>query len=305
MDTEFENRQTILKNSIFRDLPDEELSELARTVQTRVAGPNEVLFKAGDTPDVFYIIRSGQVRLFVRHKNRTERELSVLGPGEHFGEVALMSGETRTANAVSLVETHLLVVSREQFERLLHDYPELSRKFVREMRGWLLEDDKIIEKEADVLLRSSRVSWFDFIVVIGVSILLAITFNFLNPDGIPLIPEWPAPVPAISASEAMHEYMQKKAVIVDAMPNNFYKLMHIKGAQNLPPAQFDIMYMANFPRKDKNMLIVVYGSTISAPYDLQTANKLLLRGYSNVRLLKGGLKAWEADGYPVEKKVSR
>ena len=305
MDTELENTQTLLKNSIFRDLPGEELAKLARTLQTRVAQPNEIIFEVGDAPDVFYIIASGQVRIFVTHKNRAERELSVRGPGEHFGEVSLLTGETRTANAESMVETRLLVVSKEQFDRLLHDYPELSRYFVREMRGWLLEDEKIIEKEADVLIRSSKSSWFDFVVVIGVSILLAIAFNFLNPNGIPLIPEQPDPVPSVSASKAMQEYQRKKALIVDAMPNNFYRMEHIKGALNLPPAQFDIMYMASFSRQDKDTNIVVYGSTISAPYDLLTANKLLLHGYSNVRILEGGLQAWEAGGYPLEKKVSR
>lgn len=305
MDAELDNRQTLLKNSIFGDLPGEELARLARTAATRVAGPNETIFNEGDPPDAFYIIDSGQVRIFVRHKNRIEREFSVRGPGEHFGEVSLLSGETRTANAQSLVQTRLLVVSREQFDRLLHDYPDLSKKFVREMRGWLLEDEEIIEKEADALLRSSRASWFDFVLVLGVSLLLAITFNFVNPAGIPFIPSRPDPVPGISATKAMQEYRQKKALLVDAMPNNFYMQKHIKDAINLPPAQFDLMYLAGFGRQDKHRDIVVYGSTISGPYDLQTANKLILRGYTNVRVLEGGLPAWEAKGYPVETKGSR
>lgn len=307
MDAQPENSQTLLqlKDSVFRDLPDAELAELARTIQTRVALPGETIFEAGDPPEAFYIIGSGRVRIFVRHKNMAERELTVRGPGEHFGEVSLMSGEPRTAIAESLAETRLLVVQRDQFERLVHDYPQLSKKFVREMRGWLLEDEQIIEKETDILIRSSKTSWFDFIIVIGVSVLLAIAFNFLNPNGISLIPEQPDPVPTVSASDARHEYLLGKAMIVDAMPNNFYRLAHIKGAFNLPPAQFDIMYMASFPQKDKSKEIVVYGSTISAPYDLQTADKLLLRGYSNVRILAGGLQAWEAAGYPVEKKASK
>jgi rhodanese-related sulfurtransferase len=305
MNVELDNTHILQQNSIFQDLPGEELAKLAHTLETRVVQPNQMIFEMGDTPDAFYIIGSGQVRIFVRHKNKIERELTVREQGEHFGEVSLMTGEPRTANAQSLVETRLLVVSREQFERLVRDYPELSRKFVREMRGWLLEDEKIIEEEAEVLIRSTDGSWFDFLVVIGVSILLAIAFNFLNPNGISLIPEQPDPVPAISASEAMHAYAQGKALIVDAMPNNFYKMTHIKGALNLPPVQFDIMYTASFPKEDKSKEVVVYGSTISAPYDLETANKLLLRGCRNVKILEGGLQAWEAGGYPVEKKVSR
>ncbi len=304
-DTELENRKTFLKGSIFRDLPPEELEELARTVQSKVAGPNEIIFKEGDPPDAFYIIGSGRIRIFVRHKNRIERELAVCGPGEHLGEVALLTGQPRTANAESLVETHLIMLSKDQFDRLLRDYPDISRNFVRDMRGWLLKDQEIIEEEADAVIRASRLSWFDFVLVIGASVLLAITFNLSNPYGIPLVPERPDAVPAISASAAMEDYRQGQTVIVDARPNNFYQKRHIKGAVNMPPALFDIMYLVSFSEEDKDRKIVVYGNTRSRPYDLEIAGKLLLRGYRSVKVLDGGLQAWEANGYPLEQKVSR
>ncbi len=304
-DAELENRKILLKSFIFRDLPPEELDELARTVQSRVARPNEIIFKEGDPPDAFYIIGSGRVRIFVSHKDRIEREFSVRGPGEHFGEVALLTGDTRTANAESLVETQLVVFSKEQFDSLLRDYPDLSRNFVREMRGWLLKDQEIIEEEADAVIRASRVFWFDFVLVIGVSVLLAITFNFSNPYGIPLVPERPEAVASISASAAMEDYRQGQTLIVDAMPNNFYRERHIKGAVNMPMALFDIVYLMSFSEEEKDKKIVVYGNTISRPYDLEIADKLLLRGYTDVKVLDGGLQAWEANGYPVEQKVSR
>jgi 3-mercaptopyruvate sulfurtransferase SseA len=55
-----------------------------------------------------------------------------------------------------------------------------------------------------------------------------------------------------------------------------------------------------FTKESKEKKIVVYGGTISKPYDLELANKLLLRGYENISILDGGLAAWEAKGYPVE-----
>ncbi|MGA2026804.1 MAG: cyclic nucleotide-binding domain-containing protein [Syntrophobacteraceae bacterium] len=304
-DAELENRKILLKSFLFRDSPPEELDKLAQKVQSRIARPNEIIFKEGDPPDAFYIIGSGRVRVFVSHKDRIERELSVRGPGEHFGEVALLAGDTRTANAESLVETQLVVFSKEQFDSLLRDYPDLSRNFVREMRGWLLKDQEIIEEEADAVIRASRVFWFDFVLVIGVSVLLAITFNFSNPYGIPLVPERPEVVASISASAAMEDYRQGRTLIVDAMPNNFYRKRHIKGAVNMPMALFDIVYLMSFSEEKKDEKIVVYGNTISRPYDLEIAGKLLLRGYTDVKVLDGGLQAWEANGYPVEPKVSK
>lgn len=177
-----------------------------------------------------------------------ERELSVRGPGDHFGEVALLAGDTRTTNAKSLVETQLVVLSKEQFDSLLRDYPHLSRNFVREMRGWLLKDQEIIEEEADAVIRASRVFWFDFVLVIGVSILLAITFNFSNPYGIPLIPERPEPVASISASAAMEDYRQGQALIVDAMPNNFLPEAAYRGRSQHAIGAFRYRLPYEFPR---------------------------------------------------------
>jgi rhodanese-related sulfurtransferase len=304
-DTELEDKKTFLKNSILGDLPPGELDQLAEAVQIRVALPKEMIFKEGDPPDAFYIIGSGRVRVFVRHKDRIERDFSVRGPGSHFGEVALLTGETRTANVESLVETRLVVLSKEQFERILRDHPDISRSFVREMRNWLLKDQEIIEEEAEAVVRASRMSWFDFVLVIGVSVLLAITFNLSNPNGIPLVPDRPDAVASISASAAMEDYQHAQALIVDAMPNNFYQKRHIMGAINVPPALFDIMYLVSFSEEEKDKHIVVYGNTISRPYDLEIAGKLVLRGYKNVKVLDGGLQAWEANGYPIEQKVSK
>ncbi len=304
-ETELENRKNFLKASILRDLPPEEIDELARSFQSRHARPHEIIFREGDPADAFYIIGSGLVRVFVSHENRVEREISMLGPGEHFGEMALLADETRSASVESLAETHLMVLSKERFDRLLRDHPDISRNFVREIRGWLIKDREIIEQEADAVIRATRVSWFDFLLVIGVSVLLAITFNQSNPYGIPLFPERPDPVPSISAVAAMQDYRQGQTLIVDARPNNFYHMRHIKGAVNMPMALFDIVYLMNFSEGDKDTRIVVYGNTISRPYDLEVANKLLLRGYTDVKVMQGGLGAWEAMGYPVEQKVSK
>jgi CRP-like cAMP-binding protein len=270
-------------------------------------GPEEFVFREGDPADAFYIIGSGRVRVFVRHENRIERQLSVCGPGDHFGEVALLAGATRTANVQSLTETQLFVLPKERFERLLRDYPDLSRKFVMDMRGWLLKDQEIIEEEANVVFKASRVSMLDFFLVVGVSVLLAITFNLSNPYGIPLIPERPdtESISSISASAAMEEYRQGDTLIVDAMPSNFYQKRHIKGAVNMPMALFDIVYLMNFADEEKTKRVVVYGNSISRPYDLEIANKLVLQGYSDVKVMDGGLKAWEADGYPVEEQESK
>jgi 3-mercaptopyruvate sulfurtransferase SseA len=57
-----------------------------------------------------------------------------------------------------------------------------------------------------------------------------------------------------------------------------------------------------FAKENKEKKIIVYGGTISKLYDWELADKLLLRGYEQVRILEGGLAAWEGKGYPVDEK---
>jgi 3-mercaptopyruvate sulfurtransferase SseA len=69
----------------------------------------------------------------------------------------------------------------------------------------------------------------------------------------------------------------------------------------MPLPLFDILYMMTFKGAEKGKKVIVYGGTISKLYDLELANKLILRGHKEVRVLQGGMAAWEEKGYPVEK----
>ncbi len=302
--TESDNREDLLKSTIFRHMEPEKLDVIAHAVENRVVPENGIIFQVGDSADSFYIIGSGRVRVFVKSDKGFERELSILGPGDSFGEVALLTGETRSANVSALEETRLLVLPKDVFERILEEHPEISRTFMKEMRGWLLKDQEIIEEDAEAVLGTSRMSWFDFLLIMGLSILLALSFNHANPNGIPLFPslaERPH-IPVVGASEAMEQYRQGNVLIVDAMPANFYRKGHIKGAVNMPMTLFDIVYLMNFSEENKARPVLVYGHTISKPYDVEIAAKLQLRGYSDVKIIDGGLSAWQEKGYPVEGK---
>jgi rhodanese-related sulfurtransferase len=303
MMTEQESRKNgFSDSSVFRALPQEKRDEITQALETRLVAPGTIIFRQGDPGDSFYIVNSGKVRVFRRDKEGMETDLSILGPGDTFGEMALLTGEPRSANVEAVEESRLMVLSKDQFDRILKDYPDLSLAFVKQMSRWLLRDEKLIEKEAQQAYRAPRLAWFDFPLLIGVSLVLAIVFNQSNPNGIPLFPKFPDrnSIPAVSPTTAMEELKSGQAIIVDAGPANFYAQTHIKGSVNLPLSVFDILYMMTLAGEDKQKKIIVYGATISKPYDLELANKLTLRGHKNVSILEGGLSAWEGRGYPVE-----
>jgi rhodanese-related sulfurtransferase len=302
MTTHDDKRKKLSETAVFRDMPVDMLDEISGVVEDRVVPARTVVFKRGDPGDSFWVIQSGKIRVFRSDDQGVEITLSELGPGQSFGEVALLTGEARSASVETLEETQALVLTKEQFEQVLKSHPEVSLTFIKQLSGWLKRDEQALETEARRMATPPQMSWFDFVLLIGVSILFALVFNQSNPNGIPLFQKLPSKeaIPSITLFAAAEEYKQGEAVFVDAMPANFYDKRHIKGAVNMPLALFDIVYLMTFDEEDKTKKIIVYGRTISKLYDLEVANKLALRGYKNTKVLEGRLSDWEKKGYPVE-----
>jgi len=302
-------KKGVTDNGVFGQLPKEKWDELSRAMEDQVAARGTIIFREGDPGNRFFIIHSGKVRVFKTDAEGMETDLNLLGAGDSFGEMALLTGEPRSASVEAVEETRLKVLSREQFELILKDFPHISLAFVRQMSKWLardekiigslLRDERIIERE---LQQAHRMSWVDFLLVIGVSAILAIVFNKSNPNGIPLFPKFPdkKEISEISATQAMEEMRKGEAIIVDAGPEVFYEKKHIQEAISIPLSLFDIVYVMAFGEEERGKKIIVYGGTFSKLYDWELADKLLLRGHKDVKVLEGGMAAWEKEGYPVE-----
>jgi CRP-like cAMP-binding protein len=117
------------------------LLEIARIAEKKTVTAHTVLYRQGDPGDAFYVIISGKVRVFRRGREGVETDFSHLGPGDSFGEMALLTGRPRTAHAETTEETQLLVVRKERFDRVLGDRPNISRTFVEELSHLLIQDE--------------------------------------------------------------------------------------------------------------------------------------------------------------------
>jgi rhodanese-related sulfurtransferase len=157
----------------------------------------------------------------------------------------------------------------------------------------------LIQKETE---RAGRVSIKDFVLILGIGLVLGLIFNFANPAGVDIIPQlWfhDSP-PLISIDNAKQKYDAETAIFVDARPANFFDQRHISGAVNVPLALFDFVYMMKFSNLESDKEIIIYGRNISRHYDEEVAFKFALRSHTNLKLLSGGLSAWEKRGYPAE-----
>jgi rhodanese-related sulfurtransferase len=296
-----DKKEKSVKSKGFESLPQEKWDELIRAVECRVVASRKIIFTQGDPGDKFYMIRSGEVRVFSRSLDGFETDISTLRAGESFGQMSLLTGQATTVNAEAMEETHLMVLSKEQFESILKDFPDVSLTFMKQLSEWLMTANKVVEKDALRQRRSPRTAWFHFVLIIGVSVLLALLFNQSNPNRIPLSPKSldRNAIPLISPAQAMEEMKTGDTLIVDARPEGLYQRKHIKGAINVPLSFFDILYEDTFGGEEKAKKVIVYGGTVSKLYDWELADGLLLKGHTDVKVLDGGTAAWEKAGYPV------
>src|SRR5467141_2970136 len=92
----------ILKmNPMFADLGSDELQRISGLCYTQHLAAGERLFQKADPPDALFAVRRGQIRIETGAADGSRLTLNFLGPGELFGEVAALDGESRTADATA------------------------------------------------------------------------------------------------------------------------------------------------------------------------------------------------------------
>ena len=100
-------------------------------LQEQVFPPHYCIFEDNAPGETLYIILSGQVRVSKRLTPGHECVLAELGPGEFFGEMALLEDKPRSARVTTLTATRVLALSRETFNRLIEQHPRVAVAFLR------------------------------------------------------------------------------------------------------------------------------------------------------------------------------
>lgn len=109
---------------IFAPLSVEETAALAQGAVRHVFAAGETVIRAGDAGSSMFVLHHGRVQVQVTD-NGTQRTVAVLNEGDFFGEMALFTGELRTANVVALEETEVLEIGHETMKGLFDTNPDL------------------------------------------------------------------------------------------------------------------------------------------------------------------------------------
>jgi CRP/FNR family cyclic AMP-dependent transcriptional regulator len=115
---------------LFSDLEGEELERFSRVAVPRAFPAATRVFHEGDRSDACYIVRSGSFRVTREHSDGRAITLATLGPGDIFGELAMLDGEVRSASVEALLDGELLALPAGEVRSLLARHPEITVKLV-------------------------------------------------------------------------------------------------------------------------------------------------------------------------------
>ena len=113
--------------AIFMSLSEEEILDLSRQSHFQRYNRGDMIIRQGEPGDAFYLIRLGKVEV-IRQDAGGEHKLSQLARGDYFGENALLTGDPRNASVRALLPVELLILKREDFNRLLRKNFDLHGK---------------------------------------------------------------------------------------------------------------------------------------------------------------------------------
>jgi CRP-like cAMP-binding protein len=121
---------------LFSGLNTRQLRRLARHVKQREFRPGVAIVTEGTMSGVgFFIIAEGEASVSVEG-----REVAVLGPGDHFGELALISEDVRTATVTAVTRMRCHVIQFWDFRRFAKDNPDVSWKLLQHLAGVLADE---------------------------------------------------------------------------------------------------------------------------------------------------------------------
>lgn len=150
-------KEDIIKStSLFEGLSGEEVETISKLIFEKKYGKGETIFFEGDEADGFYIVSSGQIKVFKMNPMGKEHILHIFGPGEPVGEVPVFSKQPFPANAEALVKSSTLFFPRKDFVALIENNPSIALNMLavlsRRLRQFATQIENLSLKEVPARL---------------------------------------------------------------------------------------------------------------------------------------------------------
>src|SRR6478609_2979365 len=124
---------------VFQGLSEDELAHLCSLARTRQYKARETIVEKGEAATEFFVLLSGRAKVAMAGADGSDAAVNVMGPGEVFGEIAILDGQPRSATVTTLEECEMAVVGRQAFNDLLVSSPSIAIKLLAVLAGRVRE----------------------------------------------------------------------------------------------------------------------------------------------------------------------
>ena len=188
------NPAELAQVELFKLLDEVELAELASVIDSKTIEAGEIIFNAGEFGDALYIVRSGEVELFVKDTAGQKIVLTTVEENEIFGELSMLDERPRSATALALTDSELLLLDRDDLLLLFRKQPDAALNMLAAISTMLRKVDRLLqtrvsrnvnEEMEDRLPTLQRVAdwiaWFSgsmqFLIINGLWFLVWVIIN--------------------------------------------------------------------------------------------------------------------------------
>ena len=133
---------------LFAELSPPELERIGSVAIPRSFPKGVRVFHEGDRSDACYIVRSGDLRVTREHSDGRAIALATLGPGDIFGELAMLDGGTRSASVETLTDAELLALPAIDVRRVIADHGDIAAKLIVAITRRLRETNERVARQS-------------------------------------------------------------------------------------------------------------------------------------------------------------
>jgi CRP/FNR family cyclic AMP-dependent transcriptional regulator len=141
-----ENEAVYLKQvPLFAGLADEDIRDLMSVAKRRTFRSGEVIFHREDPGQVLYVIKEGKVKISLVSPDGQEISLVVFGKGECFGELTILDGLPRSADAIAMEKVECYTLQRSDFHKAIMNNPKIAIQVMEVLSNRLRSTDQMVE----------------------------------------------------------------------------------------------------------------------------------------------------------------
>ena len=141
---ELKDEETVRKAPLFSALDDASAASLRASMSPVKVAKGKTLFKEGDAGDRLYVVVDGKLKLGTSSGDGRENLLSILGPGEMFGELSLFDPGPRTATATAVTDSRLLALAHDQVIGWVTEHPQVSLQLLGRLAQRLRRSNEVL-----------------------------------------------------------------------------------------------------------------------------------------------------------------